>query len=203
VRCIVSEFKIDINNSEFEAARGLALAAKKQGLNLSYLASNFRLHNFIRSSGENEDEIEIFITNVHLSNIPTGKLFEYVNQIHDIAKEESFPLDQISDFVKRKIEEMKKIEEEVREADTLLQNKNVRLEAIGEHIKLNEELNKHGLSTPDIDKLLNLLVNAKEYGFDSKLIVRKLRNITDTEQAVIQVQTKCILPQNCSLRRKP
>jgi hypothetical protein len=45
------------------------------------------------------------------------------------------------------------------------------IEAINEHIKLNEELNKHGLSTHDIPRLLNLLVNAKEYGFDAKKIL--------------------------------
>jgi hypothetical protein len=41
---------------------------------------------------------------------------------------------------------------------------------INEHIQLNEKLNEHGLSMPDIDKLLNLLLNAKEYD----LMVRKL-----------------------------
>ncbi|MFL6406876.1 MAG: hypothetical protein ACJ71F_07390 [Nitrososphaeraceae archaeon] len=35
------------------------------------------------------------------------------------------------------------------------------IEAINEHIKLNEELNKHGLSTHDIPRLLNLLVMLK------------------------------------------
>ena len=49
---IVIDFKIGLDNSEFDSARELALAAKKQGLNLSELASNFRLHNFIRSSGQ-------------------------------------------------------------------------------------------------------------------------------------------------------
>jgi hypothetical protein len=40
------------------------------------------------------------------------------------------------------------------------------LEATDEHIKLNEELNKHGFSTKELDKLLNVLSNAKKYGFD-------------------------------------
>jgi hypothetical protein len=37
-----------LDSSEFDSARELALQAKKQGLNLSELASNFRLHNFIK-----------------------------------------------------------------------------------------------------------------------------------------------------------
>jgi actin-related protein len=50
----------------------------------------------------------------------------------------------------------------------MLQDKNLSIKTVNERIKLNEELNKHELSTDDIDKLLNLLLNAKEYGFDSK-----------------------------------
>jgi hypothetical protein len=48
---IVSEFKIGLDHYEFDSARELALAAKKQGLTPSDLASHFRLHNFIKTSG--------------------------------------------------------------------------------------------------------------------------------------------------------
>jgi hypothetical protein len=77
---IVSEFKIGLDNSEFEAARELALQAKKQGLNLSGLASNFRLHKFIRKSGANEDKIETFIANVSSTDIsPPHMLLFYIS----------------------------------------------------------------------------------------------------------------------------
>jgi hypothetical protein len=44
-------------------------------------------------------------------------------------------------------------------------------------MKLNEKLNQYGLSMHNIDELLNLLLNAKEYGFDAKKILGKLRSI--------------------------
>jgi hypothetical protein len=91
--------------------------------------------------------VESFITNVISADISLEKVIEYLNQIHEIAKEESIPLDQISNFVKQKLVEKRKIEEELREADTLLQNKNVSIESINEHIQLNEELKKYRLST--------------------------------------------------------
>ena len=49
VSSIVIDFKVGLDNSEFDSARELAVMARKQGLNLSELASSFRLHNFIRS----------------------------------------------------------------------------------------------------------------------------------------------------------
>jgi hypothetical protein len=64
VSSIVNNFKVGLDDSEFDSARELALQAKKQGLNLSHLASNFRLHNFIKESGAAEDQIESFIANV-------------------------------------------------------------------------------------------------------------------------------------------
>jgi hypothetical protein len=67
----------------------------------------------------------------------------------------------------------------------------VNIEAINEHIQLKEKLNDYNLTTQDIDKLLNLLVNAKEYGFDSKLIVRKLRSIKRLEKKEEKLQNNC------------
>jgi hypothetical protein len=67
----------------------------------------------------------------------------------------------------------------------------VTIEAINEHIKLNEELNKHGLSTQDIEKLLNLLLKAKRYRFDGKEIASKLYNMQELEWKEKQLRGKC------------
>jgi hypothetical protein len=60
--------------------------------------------------------------------------------------------------MKQKLEEKQKIDQEIQQADATLQSKNVSIEAINEYLKLSEELDKHGLSFQDIDKLLNVLV---------------------------------------------
>jgi hypothetical protein len=88
---IINYFKIGLDNSEFDSARELALQAKKQGLNLSELASNFRLHNFIKTSGAAEDKTESFIANISSSESPPEKVIELVNQLHEISKSESVP----------------------------------------------------------------------------------------------------------------
>jgi alanine racemase len=94
--------------------------------------------------------------------------------LFNISNTESIPFDQVSSYVNKKLEEKKKIDEQIKEADDILQSKNVNIETINEHVKLNETLNKLGLSTHDINKLVKLVVNAKKYGFDSKKIVGKL-----------------------------
>ena len=94
--------------------------------------------------------------------------------MYEISKSESVPPDQLPDYIKEKIKEKQRIEEEVQQANDVLENKKVAIESINEYIKLNEELEKHGLSTDNIHKLLNVLRNAKRYGFDGKEIADKL-----------------------------
>jgi chromosome segregation ATPase len=173
---------------EFDSARELALATKKQGMTLSELSSNYRLYNFVRS-GAAEEKIESFIDNINSSNLLPEKAVEYVNQLYNISNTESIPLDQVSSYIKEKLQEKQKIEEQIKEADATLQSKNMTIEAINEHLKLKEELDRHGVSMQDIDKLLKLLSNAKRYGFNGKELADKLYNMLELEWKEKELKT--------------
>jgi hypothetical protein len=97
-----------------------------------------------------------------------------VNQLYDISKSQSIPLHELPDYIEKKLEDKQKIDEEIKQADAVLQSKKVTIEALNEHLKLSKELDKDGISTHDIDRLLKPLLNAKKYGFDSKEIASKL-----------------------------
>ena len=140
VSIIVDDYKAGLDNFE----------AKKRGITSSDLASFFRLYNFFRGSGAKEDEIESFITNINSGYIPPGKAIELLNQIYHISKSELVPPDQLPNYVKQKLEEKQKIDEEIQQADATLQSTNVNIEAINEYIQLNEELKKNRLSIKDI-----------------------------------------------------
>jgi hypothetical protein len=188
---IVSEFKIGLDNGEFDSSRELALQARKQGLNLSDLPSNFRLHNFIKESEAEEDKIESFIDNINSGDVSPEKAVEYVNQVFAVSSEQSIPLDQVPNYIEKKLVEKQKIDEQIKEADAILQSKNVSIETISEHVKLNEKLNEYNLSFEDIDKLLNILINTKENGFDGKKIVGKLRSIQGLEKKKDRLKNHC------------
>jgi hypothetical protein len=104
------------------------------------------------------EDIESFIVNISTSNLPPEKFVELVNQLHDVSKEESIPLDQVSGYIREKLEEKRNIDEEIKQADAILQSKNVSIEVINQHTQLNEKLNEHGLSMHNIDELLNLVI---------------------------------------------
>jgi hypothetical protein len=155
--------------------------ARQHDLNLSQLASHFRLYNYFVKSGAAEERIESFITKVSSGDVSPGKIIELVCQLHEISKSESIPLDQVPEYIKDKLEEKQKIDEQIKEANAILQNKNVSIQAINEHIQLKKELRKHGLSTKDIHRLLDVLVAAKKYRYSPGKIVAKLRSIKRLE----------------------
>ena len=177
---------------DFDSIRQLSIDIRKEGLNWSDLASHFRLYNYLVKSGAAEKDIESFIANVSSTgDIPPEKVIALVNQLYDVSKSEFIPIDQVSGYIKKKLEEKQKIDEQIKEADALLQNKSVSIEAINEHIQLNEELKKYGLSTKDIHRLLDLLVAAKEYRYSPGKIVAKLRSIKHLENKENKLKASC------------
>jgi hypothetical protein len=115
--------------------------------------------------------VESFITDVSTEDVSPEKVIELVYQLHEISKQESIPLNQVSAYIGKKLEEKQKLDEDVNQADAILESKNVSIEAINEHIQLNEQLKKYRLSTKDIHRLVNLLLSAKEYRYSPGKIV--------------------------------
>jgi hypothetical protein len=144
-----------------------------------------------------EEQLESFITDcTNSAGLPPEKIVDLTNQLFEISKSESVPLEQVPSFIKQKLEEKQKLDDQIKDADALLQSKNVTIEAVNEHIHLRDELNNHGLSTHDTYKLVNLLVNAKHYGFESKKIVAKLSSIPPLENKEKRLRNNCAILAN-------
>jgi vacuolar-type H+-ATPase subunit I/STV1 len=191
VSSIIANYKVSLEEPDFDSIRQLAVEARQHGLNLSELALHFRLYNYFIKSGAAEDKIESFIDNINSGDVSPENIVQYVNQLYDVSKEESIPPDQVPGYIGERLQEKQKIDEQIKEADATLQSKNVSIEAINEHIQLNEELMKYRLSTKDIHRLLDLLEAAKEYRYSPGKIVAKLRNIKRLENKENKLKNGC------------
>jgi len=123
-------------------------------------------------------------------------LASIVNQLFNISKSESITLEQVPEYIQQKLQQKQKLEEQIKEAEAVLQSKNVAIETIDEHIHLKEELSKHSLSTKDITKLVNVIKNIEQEGFNTKKIVAKamnMKSLKDTEKT---------LRNNCAMLAK-
>ena len=154
------------------------------------------MYNIIKKSGADENQIESFISNCTISGagvevLPPEKIIDLVNQLFNISKSESIPLEQFPEYIKQKLEDKEKLEEQIKEAEAILQSKNVPIETIDEHIHLNEELSKHGISTKDIGKFVNVIKNMEQEGYDTKKIVAKARNIKSLKDNEKHLRNNC------------
>src|SRR5919199_2445764 len=118
VSSIIANYKAGLEELDFDSIRQLAVEARQHGLNLSELASHFRLYNYFVKSGAAENKVESFITKVSSNDISPENVIELVYQLYEISKSESIPLDQIPHYIKEKLQEKQKIDE----AYAILQN---------------------------------------------------------------------------------
>ena len=176
VSSIVASYKVGLEELDFDSIRQLAVEARQHGLNFADLALHFRMYNYFVKSGAAENKIESFIGNASSSS--PEKVIELVHQLHEMSKSESIPLDEIPGYIKEKLQEKEKIDQDIEEADAILQNKNVIIEAINEHTLLKEELKKYRLSIKDIRRLLDLLG-------------AKLRSVKALENKEIKLKNNC------------
>src|ERR671930_1030801 len=82
VSSIIANYKAGLEEMDFDSIRQLAVEARQHGLNLSELASHFRLYNYFVKSGAAEEKVESFITKVGSNDISPEKVIELVYQLH-------------------------------------------------------------------------------------------------------------------------
>jgi hypothetical protein len=63
VSSIVNDYKVGLEDLEFDCLRELAVELRKQGLNFSDLSSHVRLYNFIKKLGAAEEARVIHVQN--------------------------------------------------------------------------------------------------------------------------------------------
>jgi hypothetical protein len=192
---IINEWKKGIEDSEYDSLRELAVYSKKEGFGLSHIAASIRLSNYIQKLGANQDQIESFIANLANSPEPE-KLIDVANQVAQLSRSESIPLEDLEKHVKQKEVEKQRLEEEIQRAGSILQSKNVALETINEFNRLKEHLSKHNLSLEDPTRLLSILETIKQIGYEPQKIVARFSQIESLRQ------TEKALKNNCKMLEK-
>jgi hypothetical protein len=101
VSSIVANYKVGLEELDFNSIRQLAIEARQHGWNFADLASHARLYNYFIKSGAAEDKIEWFIDNINSSILSPEKTVEYVNQLFAVSREESIPPDQVPNYIEK------------------------------------------------------------------------------------------------------
>ena len=190
---IVSDFNRGMVDPELGSIREFAVESRKQGLTLGDLGPRLRLYNYIKKLGADGDQIESFIANCmnDVDSLPPEKIIDLTNQLFDIAKSESIPPAEVPTRINQKLEEKNRLEEQIQEAETVIQNKNVDIETINEFNQLKEHLSKHNLSLEDPTRLLSILKTIKQIGYEPQKIVATFASMKSLRQKERQLKSNC------------
>src|SRR5436309_6883787 len=155
--------------------------------------SIYRRHNYIQKLGVNEEEVESLIVNLldGTKSVPQEKIVDLVNQLFELSKSESIPLTEVHAYVKKKMEQKNRLEEEIQKAAAILEQKNVDIQTIEEYKKLEEELKTHCLSMEDPRRLVSIVHTINEIGYDPKKIVSGLARLKSLRQAERRLKNHC------------
>jgi hypothetical protein len=116
---IINDWKKEVEDSQYESIRELAVFSKKQGLNLIEHAWSVRLKNYIQKLGANRDQIESIFANLAKSPEPE-KLIDIANQVAQLSRSESIPLEELEGHVKQKEEEKQRLDEAINHSRAVL-----------------------------------------------------------------------------------
>jgi hypothetical protein len=201
---IVNEWTTGLDSSEHGGIRELAVHLKKEGLTFVELAYMYRRHKYIRKLGANEDQIESLIVNLLNSakSTPPEKIAEMTDQIFEIAKSESIAPAEVPNYMKQKIEEKQRLEEEIQKASAILQQKNVDIQTIEKYRKLEEGLKMYGLSMEGLNTLASILQTIDEFGNDVRKILTELARIKSLRETERRLKRECKMLESQSVQYK-
>src|SRR5215210_4678652 len=208
---IISEWKEEIGIPTADTLRVLATGLKRLNINALQCAKGYRLLNIINNLGAQEEEnIESFLTQIYklctAKNIPPEVIVNISQQI--VALGETIPFSQIPEYMQQKIEEKRRLEQEVRtlretelstqnECDEALRSSSITIDTLHEYMRLREcLLEEYGLSIEevgeegDLPKLINVISNLKHSGYDAKTITKKLSNINNLQTREKELQSQ-------------
>ena len=139
---------------------------------MSELAPFVRVYYYVKELGTTEDKIESFISNMANSPEP-DKLIDVANQIAQLSRSESIPLEDQETHVKQKEEEMQMLEE-MKQRCAISDSTNVEIQTINDYKQLIAELSNYHLSFRDSEKTVTVLNNIKYYRYDQENSRRSL-----------------------------
>ncbi len=161
----------------------------REGITFNDLAP-VRLNNYIKKLGVDFGHIESFISNIANSQDPQ-QFIDTANKIVQLSASESIPLDKIEDHINGQLEEKEKVEKEVEKSREILKQTNINIQTVKEYKRLEDELQKGGLSMSDLDNLVSILKKFKKMRFDPCKIVTEICCVRSLRQREEQLKNSC------------
>ena len=112
------------------------------------------------------------------------------NQVAQLSRSESIPLDDLETHIKQKEEEKRMLQEEIKQTRTILENLNVDIQTIDEYKQLKEELNRRGLSIEDPNRFLTMK-SIKQLKYDPNKRIAEYSRLNSLRRSERRLKNSC------------
>jgi hypothetical protein len=178
VTSIIQEWRQRVAEYEPDQIRELALELRKAGITADDCVRRTRIINKIRDLDIDEDKFLKVIEDIQVKSIEKGvppeMCGELLSQLFNLSQQENLCLDEIPNHLRKKLNEIKTIED-------LLTKNRVSAENINSYLSLKESLAEIGIHEIDIEGIINMVRSFKTQGLDATRIVQIASSIIPLE----------------------
>jgi DNA-binding transcriptional MerR regulator len=190
---IVNEWRAALGFPTADALRELAVTLRRIGITAAQCALGFRTATLMLRIGVKEDSFESFILNVYNRCKDIGlspqNIASHLADLLEFSK--TVPLSKIPDYVKEKTNEKRKLQEKIEDLgviienlqdetsdvlsrrDKALQDEKMTVSELKWYTDLREQLRKYGTPVEDISKLVKVVNNVRDCGYDAGRVIKE------------------------------
>ncbi len=200
---IVSEWRRGLGVPTADDLRELATSFRKFGITPARSALGFRVGMIMVKLGVKGDDFESFILDVYNRcnnlGLSSENVASYIRDLLKFSKSDVIPLSQISDYIEKKGEEKKKLEQEIQTLDyqrkalekdksisedlrnAALYNEKMTVKDLKWYTDIREELKDYQIPVDDLSLFANIIRNIKRYGYAPQEVISEFSNLKKLE----------------------
>jgi hypothetical protein len=199
----VKEWRRGLGVPTADEFRELATSFRKLGITPAQCALGFRVAMIMKRLGVKEDEFESFILDGYNRCIDLGvapeNIASHLRDLMEFSQSNIMPLSKISDYIKRKAEEKKKLEQEIQKLDdqietlkkektvseglrnAALDNERMTADDLKWYSGIRAELRDYHIPVDNLSLFVNIIRNIKRYGYDPMEVISEFSNLKNLQ----------------------
>ena len=198
---VISELKSQIGTPTVDALRTLAKELKNQNITALQCAEAYRFLNQLKDANGSLEEIAPFIVEIqkrcNSSGMSANKIFDICKQISELGP--SISIEKLPESISEEIKTKQGLEKDVatirktnealkKEFSSLFDRSRITNYELKKHKETQKTLENYGISLDDLENVVSMIDNLKDYNFEIKGIVRELGEIRNCKKILVNLR---------------
>src|SRR5918994_1795162 len=210
---VISEWRAQIGALTADALRTLAKELRGQNITALQCAEASRFLNQLKNANILPEETVPFIMAIQrkciLSGVSASEIFDVCRQISE--PDDSVPIAKLPEIISNEIKMKQSLEGEIptlqkakeglqKEFSSLFDRSRITNYELKKHKETRKRLENYGISLDDLENVVSMIDNLKDYNFDIKGIVRELGEIRNCKKILVNLRQQVSSLQNSLAR---